>query len=102
MNRTEIEVPDCFRQIRVNGVKSYLIGQGWNLRDDSRAGFLWFDGINDADGKPIDLVIPDSEANDDFERLLRVMIVALCHIEGRVAEEIVENLIAHDPSMAAG
>jgi hypothetical protein len=101
--KPEIEIPDCYRQIRANGVKRYLLGQGWNLRSDSRPGFLWFDGVDDADGKPIDLVLPENEGAPDYERLLRLMIVALCHIERRGAEEIVENLIAHDPSsMAAG
>ena len=50
-----------------------------------------------------EMAMPGDEGATDYERLLRLMIVALCHIERRGAEEIVENLIAHDPSsMAAG
>lgn len=103
MTNSEIPLPDRFHQIRPGGVRRYLLGRGWQLRDDARSGFVWFDGPSDVDGQPIDVVLPESEHMPDYARLLRTLVVALSHIEARPPEEIVENLIANDPSaLAAG
>ncbi len=80
--------------VRVAGVRSYLLGKGWQLRPDPEGELLVFDGPLDDDGEPILEVVPAAEHLRDFSLRVEELVAALSVLENRGATEILTDILA--------
>lgn len=79
--------------VRVAGVRSYLLSQGWRPQPYPRPELLVFEGPADDDGQPIVQVLPSSEQMRDFPLRVEELIAALSILEDRPASDIVSDIL---------
>jgi hypothetical protein len=87
--------------VRVEGVRSYLLGRGWTLQPYPGPELLVFGGPTDDDGQPVVQVLPSSERMRDYPLRLEELIAALAVLEDRPTSDIVTDLLAAQPSNGA-
>jgi hypothetical protein len=81
------------RQVRAEGVRSYLLGRGWKLQSPPEAELMVFGGPTDDDGEPILQVIPSSERMRDFPLRVEELIAALSVLEDRPTADILADIL---------
>lgn len=80
-------------QVRVAGVRSYLLGRGWHPQSYPGPELLVFQGPADDDGQPIVQVLPSSEQMRDFPLRVEELIAALSVLEDRPPGDIVSDIL---------
>jgi hypothetical protein len=83
-------------QVRVAGVRSYLLSRGWILQPYPGPELLVFGGPLDDDGEPIVQILPSSEQMGDFRLRSEELIAALSVLEDRPASEILTDILQQD------
>lgn len=80
-------------QVRVEGIRAYLLGRGWRLQPYPGPELLVFEGPTDDDGQPIVQVLPSSEQMRDFSLRVEELIAALSILEDRPAADILSDIL---------
>jgi hypothetical protein len=86
-------------QVRVPGVRSYMLRHGWKLRPYPGPELLVFDGPLDDDGEPIIQLIPSSERMRDYRLRVVELITALSVLEDRPPVAILNDILAENASL---
>jgi hypothetical protein len=89
-------------RVRVDQVRTYLLGRGWRLQPYPGPELLVFEGPKDDDGQPILQVVPSSEQFRDYRMRVGDLIAALSVLEDRPATDILADILGSVPVNGIG
>jgi hypothetical protein len=78
--------------IQIDNFVTYLHQHGWQKIGHPNTRFLVFQGVNDDQGCPIQIVLPSQSNFEDSDRLLAKAVNLLAEIEDRSNQEMIDLL----------
>jgi hypothetical protein len=88
--------------LKVANVVSYLQQNGWQIVIHPNPRLLVFQGANDDEGNPIQLILPSQNTFEDSDRLLTKAVNLLAVIEDKSPQKIIDLVTQTDAVPIAG